>query len=233
MSHRAFALGTAVLLVTVAGGACSSSSTSTANEKVAVTASDTTCEVPTTSFASGARTFTVTNKGSDVTELYVYGDGGKKVIGEVENVGPGTSRDLAVTLEPGDYELACKPGQKGDGIRTKIKITGASTGSVSALPKYDREVELTGTGNTFAGLEGFTAKAGETIEFKLKNTDATEDHEFELFAPDGTEMGEIPPIKPGETGEIILKLDKPGTYTYKCGHNDHDKQGMQGTFTVA
>ncbi len=46
-------------------------------------------------------TFEVTNKGSKVTEVYVYGEQGgefTKVISEVENIGPGTSRDMSVDL---------------------------------------------------------------------------------------------------------------------------------------
>ncbi|HZL06378.1 MAG TPA: hypothetical protein VFE45_13345 [Coriobacteriia bacterium] len=43
--------------------------------------------------------------------------------GERENFGPGTTRDLAVTLDAGNYDVACKPKMTGDGIRTKITVT--------------------------------------------------------------------------------------------------------------
>ena len=49
---------------------------------------------------AGSTVFAVTNKGSQVTEVYVYGKEGdsySKVIAEVENIGPGTSRDLSAT----------------------------------------------------------------------------------------------------------------------------------------
>jgi iron uptake system component EfeO len=49
----------------------------------------------------------VRNSGSAATELYVYEEG--KVLTEVENVGPGTSRTLSAELRSGkSYELACK-----------------------------------------------------------------------------------------------------------------------------
>ena len=55
---------------------------------VGVTASDTACETTHASVAAGNRTFSVRNDGSEVTEVYVYGTG-DRVIGEVENIGPG------------------------------------------------------------------------------------------------------------------------------------------------
>ena len=77
----------------------------------------TSVEVARTDLDAGTSTFAVKNDGDDVTEVYVYADG-DEVKGEVENIGPGTSRDLDVDLTAGEYEVACKPGMKGDGIRT-------------------------------------------------------------------------------------------------------------------
>jgi iron uptake system component EfeO len=48
-------------------------------------------------------------------------DGG--VLGEVENIGPGTSREMAVRLSAGRYVTACKPGMTGDGIRGELVVT--------------------------------------------------------------------------------------------------------------
>ena len=45
-------------------------------------------------------------------------------MGEVENIGPGLSRDLHVELPAGTYETACKPGMIGDGIRGAFTVTG-------------------------------------------------------------------------------------------------------------
>jgi iron uptake system component EfeO len=110
-----------VLLVCTAVTGCSESKGSSSG--LSVTSTDSTCDVSSTSLSTGTHTFTVTNKGKDATEVYVYGDG-DKVIGEVEDVGPGLSRDLKVKLAAGSYSIACKPGQKGDGIRTPITVTG-------------------------------------------------------------------------------------------------------------
>ena len=48
------------------------------------------------------------------------------VVAEVENIGPGTSRDMTADLAPGTYEIACKPGQTGDGIRAQLTVTGGA-----------------------------------------------------------------------------------------------------------
>jgi iron uptake system component EfeO len=91
---------------------------------VTVTATDTTCELSATEGSTGASTFKITNNGNKVTEFYVYGEG-ERVMGEVENISPGLSRQLIVQLgEPGTYKTACKPGMVGDGIRGDFKVTG-------------------------------------------------------------------------------------------------------------
>jgi iron uptake system component EfeO len=76
--------------------------------------------VATTSLPVDRTTFAVTKQGPEVTEVYVYAAGDR---GERENFGPGTMRDLAVTLDAGNYDVACKPKMTGDGIRTKITVT--------------------------------------------------------------------------------------------------------------
>src|SRR5215218_699662 len=113
------------LLLAACGGDESNGASSTT---VAVAAGDDSCDVERSDLAAGPLTFAVTNEGSSTTEVYVYGeDDGEytRVVSEVENIGPGTSRDLEVDLAEGTYEVACKPGQTGDGIRTEITVTGS------------------------------------------------------------------------------------------------------------
>ncbi|GAA1820475.1 peptidase M75 family protein [Luedemannella flava] len=92
---------------------------------IAVAASDTACEVGKTDVPAGTVSFKVTNKGSKVTEFYVYAEG-DRVMGEVENIGPGLSRDLHVELPAGTYETACKPGMVGKGIRGAFTASGSA-----------------------------------------------------------------------------------------------------------
>ncbi|MDQ1181231.1 iron uptake system protein EfeO [Rhodococcus sp. SORGH_AS_0301] len=106
--------------------ACTEKEAATSAEggDIVVDATDSSCDVGTTSAQTGSSTFHVTNNGSKVTEFYVYGEG-DRVMGEIENIGPGVSRQLIVALpEPATYQTACKPGMVGDGLRGDFVVTG-------------------------------------------------------------------------------------------------------------
>ena len=180
-----------------------------------------------TDLSSGPTTFSVTNEGGDVTEVYVYGEG-DRIMGEVENVGPGTTRDFTADLGAGTYEVACKPGQKGDGIRTTITVSGTATTQAAA----DRTVAMDAYDYGYTGLDGFSATVGETVEFTMTNVATDMQHEFEVSGPDGNVIGEVGPTDPGQTGSVVLTFAKPGTYVYECGIDDHAAKGMKGEFTV-
>ncbi len=82
-----------------------------------------TCDVSRTEAPAGTLTFQVTNSGSKVTEFYLLAEDGLRIVGEVENVGPGLTRDLVVVAPDGEYVTACKPGMKGTGIRAGFTVT--------------------------------------------------------------------------------------------------------------
>jgi iron uptake system component EfeO len=95
-------------------------------------------------------------------------------MGEVENIGPGLSRNLVVDLEKGTYEGACKPGMVGDGIRQKLTVTGEAAKKLSdsaelkaAAKSYERYV-ASQTDALIAKTKEFVAavKAGEVDEAK-------------------------------------------------------------------
>jgi iron uptake system component EfeO len=88
-----------------------------------VTASDTTCELSATTAPSGNLRFSVTNSGTQVNEFYLLASDGLRIVGEVENIGPGLTRDLVLQAAPGQYVTACKPGMVGDGIRADFTVT--------------------------------------------------------------------------------------------------------------
>ena len=94
-----------------------------------VAASDTACTVSGTGAPSGKLTFTVTNSGSTINEFYVLGEDGLRIVGEVENIGPGITRDLVLTAPPGNYFTACKPGMVGDGIRAPFAVADSGQGT--------------------------------------------------------------------------------------------------------
>ncbi|MFW0796973.1 iron uptake system protein EfeO [Gordonia sp. CPCC 205515] len=89
-----------------------------------VTSTNDTCDLDSTRATTGDVNFIITNDGSKVTEFYLYGNN-NRVLGEVENIGPGLSGTLTVEVtDPGTYTVACKPGMVGTGIRKEITVTG-------------------------------------------------------------------------------------------------------------
>ncbi|MEX2981826.1 iron uptake system protein EfeO [Streptomyces sp. C36] len=121
-SSAVAAIAVAAALTTVSG--CAEKSDKKDSDAILVKATDDKCEVSKTSFPTGHIKINVENKGSKVTEVYVYGSG-DRIVAERENIGPGTKAEIVATIKKaGAYEIACKPGMKGDGIRQKVTVTG-------------------------------------------------------------------------------------------------------------
>jgi iron uptake system component EfeO len=82
------------------------------------------CSVSAATAPSGTLSFAVTNSGTEVSEFYLLADDGLRIVGEVENVGPGIKRNLVVQAKPGKYFTVCKPGMIGSGIgKTAFTVT--------------------------------------------------------------------------------------------------------------
>jgi iron uptake system component EfeO len=127
-----------VLLVPVALAACSigddgagagsgadgASATGAASTTVAVESSDTECLLDASSAPEGTVTFSVRNTGTAVTELYVLRADGS-IVDEVEDIGPGLSRDLQADLSVGDYVVRCEPGMSGNEIDVDFVVEPA------------------------------------------------------------------------------------------------------------
>src|SRR3954467_9322690 len=136
MSRRARAgLPVAALAVAALAGCTSTAPAPTtggaaAGGPISVRAADDACEVGGAEAPAGTITFAVNNTGSKITEFYLYGTG-DRIMGEIENIGPGLTRQLIVEVpDGGTYTTACKPGMVGDGIRSAFTVTGAAARSV-------------------------------------------------------------------------------------------------------
>jgi iron uptake system component EfeO len=90
---------------------------------LSVESTDGECNVSAAEAPAGTLTFDVTNTGSQVTEFYLLGEDGLRIVAEVENVGPNLNREMTVNAPAGSYFTACKPGMKGDGIRAGFTVT--------------------------------------------------------------------------------------------------------------
>ncbi|MBE9500192.1 peptidase M75 family protein [Streptomyces sp. GKU 257-1] len=136
---RLCAVSAALAAISVAAvSGCAEKADAGGDGAIEVTATDDSCEVSRKTFPAGHVQLAVENKGSKVTEVYVlYPDG--RIVTERENIGAGTKAKITAEVEAGDYEIACKPGMKGDGIRQKVEATGGGK-SAERDPKLDAAV---------------------------------------------------------------------------------------------
>ena len=123
VADRVPAAALAALVVPIAAGCTGSAPASGAAGSIAVESTATECRVSPNQAPSGTITFSVKNSGDAETEFYLLASDGVKVVGEVEDIGPGLTRDLVVQAQPGSYLTACKPGMTGDGIRAPFTVT--------------------------------------------------------------------------------------------------------------
>jgi uncharacterized cupredoxin-like copper-binding protein len=80
---------------------------------------DFTIELSTMEFTPGTNTFVATNNGQTTHALEIEGQGVEE---ETEDIAPGDTAELTVTLEAGDYELYCPVGNHKD-MGMKLDIT--------------------------------------------------------------------------------------------------------------
>ena len=211
-ARRASAAGAVLLLAALTG--CADDKPAASDDgtgPVSVTASDSNCDLSRRDVKSGTSTFTVSNGGSKVTEFYVYAEG-DRVMGEVENIGPGLKRDLIVELPTGKYQAVCKPGMIGDGIRGDLNVTGEAAAQIDedtalkqATESYQRYVNSQAIALEEKTTEFVTAvKGGDVAKAK------------ELFPISRTYWERIEPVAES-FGDLDPKIDarvndvEPGT----------------------
>ena len=151
------------------------------------------CEVSAATAPSGTLTFQVTNDGTDVTEFYLLGDDGLRVVSEVENIGPGITRDLVVQVRPGTYYTACKPGMVGDGIRAEFTVTDSGT---QVGPTGDVAAQLTDAEAQYVAYvkDQVGALIAGTQEFAAAYTGGDDDTARELYAATRVHWERVEPV---------------------------------------
>ncbi|MFF0850055.1 iron uptake system protein EfeO [Streptomyces sp. NPDC003388] len=103
--------------------ACTAKSDAGDGKAIEVTAADSRCDTSAKSVPAGQVTLKIENKGSKATEVeIVFPD--DRIVSEKENIGPGTKYTLTAEVKAGTYEIACRPGMKGHGVRQKLTVTG-------------------------------------------------------------------------------------------------------------
>ena len=91
-------------------------------ETVAVEASEFAFDPATIEVAAGEVTFSVHNVGELEHEFEIFE--GDQVVDEIEGIVPGLTKDLTVTLEPGEYDYVCKlAGHEEAGMTGTLTVT--------------------------------------------------------------------------------------------------------------
>ena len=70
------------------GGGGDPTDVAEAARSMTVSSTDSACDVSATEAPAGTLTFDVTNAGTQVTEFYLLGEDGLRIVAEVENIGP-------------------------------------------------------------------------------------------------------------------------------------------------
>ncbi|MFD8258591.1 iron uptake system protein EfeO [Streptomyces griseoluteus] len=135
---RPIAIAATAAAALTALSACTAKSDAKGGDAIQVTAADTKCDTSAKSVPAGQVTLKIENRGSRATEVeIVFPD--DRIVSEKENIGPGTKYTLTAEVKAGSYEIACRPGMKGHGIRQKLDVTGSGK-SAKRNPALDAAV---------------------------------------------------------------------------------------------
>jgi iron uptake system component EfeO len=211
---------------------------STGGAAITVSSTNGECKVSAAEAPSGNLTFAIRNDGDKVTEFYLLAEDGLRILAEVENIGPGITRNLVATVPAGQYLTACKPGMEGDGLRAAFTVTGsgqsvtvdddlqklndAATVQYTAYVKDQTEQLLAGT-RSFAAA--FAAGESDTARELYASTRM----HWERIEPVAESFGDLDPkldlreadLEPGEAWTGWHRAEKdlfaPAGYTAMTG----------------
>ncbi|MEW1642142.1 MULTISPECIES: iron uptake system protein EfeO [unclassified Streptomyces] len=192
--------------------ACTAKSDAKDGDAIQVTAADSKCTTSATSIPAGQVTLKIENTGSKATEVEIlFPD--DRIVSEKENIGPGTKYTLTAEVKAGSYEIACRPGMKGHGVRQKLTVTGGSVAKRD--PKLDaavaayREYAQEQADATIPKVETFAAaiKAGNLEA--AKNAYAPSRYGWEATEPIAESFGDIDP----KTDTRVNDLEKGQKWT--------------------
>ncbi|WP_328683705.1 iron uptake system protein EfeO [Streptomyces sp. NBC_00343] len=176
--------------------ACTAKSDAKDGDAIQVTAADSKCTTSSKSIPAGQVTLKIENTGSKATEVEIlFPD--DRIVSEKENIGPGTKYTLTAEVKAGSYEIACRPGMKGRGVRQKLTVTGGSVAKRD--PKLDaavaayREYAQEQADATIPKVETFAnaIKAGDLTA--AKNAYAPSRVGWEATEPIAESFGDIDP----------------------------------------
>ncbi|MFN8173797.1 MAG: iron uptake system protein EfeO [Solirubrobacteraceae bacterium] len=215
------AIGVVGLVAAVAAGCGSSGGGTSSGEggrKVAISLSDEGCSPASLKLPAGATTFEVTNAGgARVTEWEVLK--GSRIMGEVENIAPGTSKSFSLTLKTGTYRALCPNGKQNQG--GPIVVTGGSAAAATsaearaAAHRYESYVDEQAA-LLIARTEAFTnaVRAGDVARAKALYASARAP--WERIEPVAESFGDLDPrvdarvndVEPGARWTGFHRIEK-------------------------
>ncbi|GGF41699.1 lipoprotein [Marmoricola endophyticus] len=170
---------------------------------IAVAASESSCDVAAESGKAGTLVFDVTNKGSKVTEFELLAEDGLRILGEVENVGPGLTRQLVVSAPEGKYQTACIPGMVGKGMRNAFtvekgakgagEITGVDAKTIDAATAQYASYVKNQSGQLLVDAKAFTAAYTAGDDDKARALYPTARMPWEAVEPVAESFGDLDP----------------------------------------
>jgi iron uptake system component EfeO len=220
VKHPAVTAALVGALALPALAACTDSTTARGGgdpRTITVAAGDTSCDLSADRAPSGNLVYKVTNRGAKVTEFYLYGEDGRRIVGEVENVGPGLSRDLVLNVPAGTYIPACKPGMVGQGIRSTFTVTESESESESGSGSGSGQTPAT-SGATQQQIDRATARYHRYVQkqsedllagtrrFVAAYTAGDDNEARSLYAPTRVHWERIEPVAES-FGDLDPRMD--------------------------
>ena len=201
----------AIGVLLVAGGCTEKKGVSSDGtvQEVEVALSDTGCEPNSMSAKAGATTFTVSNEdAADVTEFEILPADKSRVLGEVENVGPGLTRSFSMNLDPGSYITWCPGGSKEYGT---LEVAEANTGQTgdpaaqqAAVATYLDYVQTQADEGVVRGQQFADAvKAGDLA--KAQSLFAYAREPYESIEPIAESFGDLDPEIDAREGDVPVE----------------------------
>ncbi|MDQ0736636.1 iron uptake system protein EfeO [Arthrobacter agilis] len=199
----AVAAASGILFLTACTPNASAETAEGAPGTLSVTSTADECAVSAATAQSGPLTFSITNSGDQVTEFYLLAEDGLRIVSEVENIGPGISRDLVVNAKPGSYYTVCKPGMVGDGVGraeftvadsgAQVEATGDEQAQIDAAVANYKAYVKDQVDQLLTGTEDFAAAYVAGDDDEARRLYPTTRMHFERVEPVAESFGDLDP----------------------------------------
>lgn len=175
-------------------------------DAIAVTSSATECTLSTVEAPAGMIQFEVLNTGESTTEFYILANDGMRVVGEVENIGPGLNRNLLIQVPAGTYYTVCKPGGTGAGIGNAVFTVTASDAQIEISADTQALVDTAATNYASYVRNEIDHLTAGTVEFAAAYVAGDFDTARSLYAPTRMHWERVETVAES-FGDLDPKLD--------------------------